>query len=761
MPATELRILLIEDNPSDADLIRRMLAESRDPEFAVQVAELLRDGLALLESRPYDIVLVDLGLPDCRQGLEAALRVRAQVPLTPIMVLTGLEDEETALKSWQLDIQDYLIKGEFNAALLSRSIRNAIQRKQDMEVLRETENRYRILFNALDDAFCIIEVLYDQAGNALDYRFLETNDAFDRHSGLVGASGRRIRELVPDLEQHWVDTYAAVAETGEPIRFENRSKPMGRWFSVYAFRFGLAKRRQVGIQFTDITQRKLADQKLRESEEKFSRAFHAAPTLISITTLPEGRYLDVNEEFLRTLGFAREEILGHTSQELGIWDSPRDREMLLGRLHDNQMVRDYPTLLRAKDGRGINGLLSLEIIEIEGNECLLTITRNVTALKRSEEERTRLALIVESSEDAIIGKTLEGIITSWNRGAEKIYGFMADEVKGKHISLLTPASMPEEIEGFLQAIRRGETIERLETVRVRKDGSEIPVALTISPIRDELGCIVGASTIARDISERKAAELEIVRLNADLETRARQLELANRDLEAFNYSVAHDLRQPLTVISSFCQAIDTFCGTQLSGECRDFLQAALDGVQRMNRLIDALLNFARLAHTELRREPVDLSALASEILQEMQVAEPQRQVEVKIAENAVAYGDPNLLRLVLLNLLGNAWKYTGSRESAVIEFGCGESQGREVFYVRDNGLGFEKEQAARIFNPFERLPGAEQFRGFGIGLATAERIIRRHGGSIWAEGEPDRGATFWFTLPPAGEQGTGGKEGAP
>ncbi|WP_183359615.1 PAS domain S-box protein [Geomonas limicola] len=753
-----MRILLIEDNPSDADLIRRMLAENRDPEFAVQVAELLRDGLALLESRSYDIVLVDLGLPDCRQGLEAALRVRARVPLTPIMVLTGLEDEEIALKSWQLDIQDYLIKGEFNAALLARSIRNAIQRKRDMEVLRESENRYRILFNTIDDAFCIIEMLYDEAGNPVDYRFLETNQAFEKHAGLVGASGKRIRELLPDLEQHWVDTYAAVAQSGEPVHFENRSKPLGRWFSVYAFRFGAAKRRQVGIQFTDITQRKLADQKLRESEEKFSKAFHAAPTLISISTLPEGRYLDVNEEFLRTLSFEREGVLGRTSQELGIWDSPRDRELLIAMLHDNQMVRDYPTVLRTRDGRSINGLLSLEIIEIEGNECLLTITRDVTALKRAEEERNRLALIVESSEDAIIGKTLDGIITSWNRGAEKIYGFRAEEVKGRHISLLTPDTMPDEIEGILKAMRRGERIERLETLRVRKDGSQIPVALTISPICDEQGGIVGASTIARDISERKAAEQEIVRLNADLATRAKQLELANRDLEAFNYSVAHDLRQPLTVISSFCQAIDTFCGTQLPGDCRDFLQAVLDGVQRMNRLIDALLDFARLAHAELRREPVDLSALASEILQEMQVAEPQRQVEVHIAKSAVAYGDANLLRVVLLNLLGNAWKYTGSKASAVIEFGSRDVNGRPVYYVRDNGPGFNQEQAAKIFNPFERLPGAEQFRGFGIGLATVERVIRRHGGSIWAEGEPDRGATFSFTLPPAGGLGTGGKE---
>lgn len=750
MPATPLKILLIEDDQDDANLIRKMLAEIREPEFAVQVAQLLRDGLELLEARSFDIVLVDLGLPDCRQGLDAALKVRDKVPRTPVMVLTGLEDEEIALKSWHLDIQDYLIKGEFNAPLLSRSIRNAIQRKQDIEALRESEQRYRTLFNAIDTAFCIIQMIFD-AGRPVDYRFLETNQAFDKHTGLSDVDGRRILDLLPGYERHWFEMYGQVALTGQQVRFESQSVSLNRWFDVFAFRFGAPEKHQVAVQFNDITERKAADQKLRESEAKFSKAFHAAPILISLSTLNDGRYLDVNEEFARTLQFERDDIIGRTSGELGIWDSPKVREELVEKLRAKEKIRDFATNLRTSSGQVVNGLLSLEAVEIQGAECLLTITRDVTALKRAEEDRTRLALIVESSEDAIIGKTLDGTITSWNRGAQKIYGFNAEEMKGRHISLLTPDSLPDEIEGILEAIRGGKTIERLETTRVRKDGSLIPVALTISPIRDEQGRVVGASTIARDISERRRAEEEIVRLNTDLAARATELETANRDLHGFNYTVAHDLRQPLTVISSFCQAIEAFCGSQLSEECSEYLKGIYDGVFRMNRLIDALLDFARMAHAELRRQTVNLSLLGREVFQEFMLAEPRRKVQVTIPDQLLAFGDANLLRMVLHNLLGNAWKFTGNREIASIELGVREGQPVPVFFVKDNGEGFDREHAGRIFSPFQRLPGAEQFRGFGVGLATVERIIKRHGGTVWAEGEPGRGATFFFTLPPAAE----------
>jgi len=590
-----------------------------------------------------------------------------------------------------------------------------------------------------------------RCSRSLDY--LWVNLTYARWLGLTPEEiiGRPIAEVLGPARYQVMLPHFERVLTGQRVEHEIRLDFQGPgpvWVNaVYTPTFDPAGEPDGWVAaVSDATGRRRVEQKLRESEAKFSKAFQAAPALISISTLPQGRYLDANEEFARVLGFERDEIVGRTSLELGIWETPDDRELMIRMLRENRKVRDFETRLRGKSGALITGLLSMEIIEVESEQCLLTITRDISDLRKAEEERTRLAFIVESSDDAIIGKTLEGTITSWNRGAERIYGFTAPEAKGRHISMLAPPQVPDEIPQILEQLRRGESIERLETVRVRKDGKLIPVSLTISPIRDERDRIVGASTIARDISERKQAEQEIVRLNAALAARAAELETANRDLEAFNYSVAHDLRQPLTVINSYCQAIDTACGGQLQQECREYLRGVYEGALRMNRLIEALLEFSRLAHAELRREPVDLSALAHEVADELALAEPERRVEFRISDAVLAEGDANLLRVVLYNLLGNAWKYTGRCEAAVIEFGRQDGDGVPAYFVRDNGTGFDEAYADRLFVPFQRLPGAEEFRGFGIGLAAVVRIVQRHGGRVWAKGEPGRGATFCFTL---------------
>jgi light-regulated signal transduction histidine kinase (bacteriophytochrome) len=231
-------------------------------------------------------------------------------------------------------------------------------------------------------------------------------------------------------------------------------------------------------------------------------------------------------------------------------------------------------------------------------------------------------------------------------------------------------------------------------------------------------------------------------------TRLKSIELedANQELEAFNYTVAHDLRKPLTVINGYCQLIREMYGDKLDVKCNGYIHEAYDGTLSMNRLIDALLNFSRMGHVEPHRETVDLSAMGHEVAAELKLAEPGRRVTFLIADGVSAEGDASLLRVVLDNLLGNAWKYTGMREEAVIEFGKSEVDKKPAYLVRDNGAGFDMANADKLFTPFQRLPGAEQCRGFGIGLATVERIIRRHGGKVWAEGETGRGATFYFTL---------------
>ena len=225
-----------------------------------------------------------------------------------------------------------------------------------------------------------------------------------------------------------------------------------------------------------------------------------------------------------------------------------------------------------------------------------------------------------------------------------------------------------------------------------------------------------------------------------------ELEDANRELEAFNYTVAHDLRKPLTAINGYCQLIREMYGDKLDEKCNGYIHEAYDGTLSMNRLIDALLNFSRMGHVEPRREALDLSAMAHEVAAELKLAEPARRVTFLIADGVGAEGDAPLLRVVLDNLLGNALKYTGMREEAVIEFGTTEVDKKPAYYVRDNGAGFDMADANKLFIPFQRLPGASACRGFGIGLATVERIIRRHSGKVWADGETGKGAKFYFTL---------------
>ena len=248
-----------------------------------------------------------------------------------------------------------------------------------------------------------------------------------------------------------------------------------------------------------------------------------------------------------------------------------------------------------------------------------------------------------------------------------------------------------------------------------------------------------------DITERKRAEEEIRRLNVGLAARAAELDAANKDLEAFNYTVAHDLRQPLNIIALSCQAIMDIYGN-IPEECMDYVRDTCNGVEHMSRLIEALLKFSRIGHIELHREKVSLCEPAHEVVKMLKKSEPERQVDFRIADGIAADADANLMRVVLDNLLGNAWKYTGKQEKAVIEFGTADIDGKPVYFVRDNGAGFDKAAADKLFKPFQRLPGAEEFKGSGIGLATVERIIQRHGGRIWAEGEPGKGATFYFTL---------------
>ncbi|MGZ5008701.1 MAG: sensor histidine kinase [Methylobacter sp.] len=400
--------------------------------------------------------------------------------------------------------------------------------------------------------------------------------------------------------------------------------------------------------------------------------------------------------------------------------------------------------------RLMNEELQKEIAERKCAEEALRLAKEA-AEDGLQKERTIRAAIVEFSEDAIVGKTLDGTITSWNQAAERMFGYRSEEIMGHSVFMLIPPERQADEEKLLAAVRHGESVKLYETEGVHKDGKRIAVSVTISPIRDKEGRIIGASKIARDVSERKQAEQEIRRLNTDLERRVaeRTAELltANHELDSFSYAVSHDLRAPLRAMCGFSQALVEDYGDQLQDEAKIYLDQIDIASRKMGELIDALLVLSRSTRGELQHDAVNISALAERLLAELRQSEPERQVTVQVEAGLQADGDARMIEVVMHNLLANAWKYTAHAKAPHIRVYAEQQDGARRFCVADNGAGFDMAHANRLFQPFQRLHRQEEFPGIGIGLATVQRIIQRHGGTIEAQAQPGKGAVFCFTLP--------------
>jgi len=452
-------------------------------------------------------------------------------------------------------------------------------------------------------------------------------------------------------------------------------------------------------------------------------------------------------------GWKRHEALGKVSHELLQTRFPQPRASIQQEL----LTRGHwagELLHTTRDGREliVSTRWALER-DPSGPAGFLEIVRDITAQRTAETARARLAALVESSDDAIVSKSLTGVIETWNPGAERLYGYSRSEAIGRLIGIIVPTDREQEELDILRRIRAGEHVQNYDTVRVRKDGSLVDVSLTVFSIRDSSGKIIGASHVARDITLRKRFENEIRALNESLEHRVaeRTLELseANRELEAFSYSVSHDLRAPLRSIDGFSRLLLEEAGATLDATAKDRLHRVRAAASRMGQLIDALLELSRLGRTQMRYEDVGLSTLATHIAHELERNAPERKVSFHIQPGLTAKGDSRLIRILLDNLLGNALKFTSEKPETVIEFGATTEAGDEpIYFVRDNGAGFDMLYAGQLFTPFQRLHAKTEFEGTGIGLATAHRIVTRHGGRIWADAAPGRGATFYFTLGP-------------
>jgi PAS domain S-box-containing protein len=353
-------------------------------------------------------------------------------------------------------------------------------------------------------------------------------------------------------------------------------------------------------------------------------------------------------------------------------------------------------------------------------------------------------------EYAILMLDPEGNVLSWNAGAERLIGYRSEEILGIHIRQFQPDDAPALAaeEGLAMAARDGHFRE--EGWRVRKDGTRFWADVTLTALRDRGGALRGFAKITHDKTESRNAEEQIRKLNAELEERVRlrtaELARAVADLESFSYSVSHDLRAPLRAIDGFSQALVGHAALALDAQGRHYLDRIRAGASRMSELIDDLLLLSRVSRSDLRRAAVDISGLAAAVVADLRRGDPDREVEVAIAGEMTASADGRLLAIALENLIGNAWKFTARRPRARIEVGAETRDGERVYFVRDDGAGFDMAYADKLFAPFQRLHDAAEFEGTGIGLATAHRVVVRHGGRIWAEGRPGAGATFFFTL---------------
>ncbi len=380
--------------------------------------------------------------------------------------------------------------------------------------------------------------------------------------------------------------------------------------------------------------------------------------------------------------------------------------------------------------------------------------RSEEAARQAAAKLHEQASLIDLSHDAIMVRNPDRTLRFWNKGAERLYGWTSEEVMGKTMEALMYRSPQVLIEVMKHTVADGHDWSG-ELEQIRRDGALVHVEMRTTVLRDAQGHVNGMLAVNTDIHERKRARDEIMQLNASLEEhveqRTAQLKFANQQLEAFSYSVSHDLRSPLSAVDGFSALLEKSMtqpgAAPLAERSRHYLARIRVGVRQMGELIDAMLLLAKVTRASLRWETVDLSAQAQAVLESFQEREPDRVAHWEVTPGLVAQGDSQLLGQVLDNLLGNAWKFTSGKADTCITVGQETGpDGETVFFVRDNGAGFDMSYAAKLFGAFQRLHAQNEFPGTGVGLATVQRIIERHGGRVWADSAPDQGATFYFTL---------------
>jgi PAS domain S-box-containing protein len=486
--------------------------------------------------------------------------------------------------------------------------------------------------------------------------------------------------------------------------------------------------------------REIAERK--RSEARFHRLAESGVVGIFLSQIG-GPIQEANDAFLGIVGYSRDDLRAGALRPVDMTPSGWGAadEAARAQLRTVGIARPWEKEMIRKDGTRVPILMAVAMVDEADCICVVVdrtetkrAAESIRELREGRATDARFRALLESAPDAMVIVGERGKIVLVNEQAETLFGYSRRELIDQPVEMLVPERLRAGHAGF-RAQYSGAPMARpmgrgRELWGVRKDGAEFPVEISLSPIETDEGTLV--SSAIRDITARTNVEASLKR--------------ANRELEAFSYSVAHDLRSPLRAISGFAQVLLDDYGGGLDAEGQKLFHSILGNAQRMAALIDALLLLARLSRTELKIERVDLGALARGTLLQLAEADPAREVDLVVQSPLWADIDPHLARTLTDNLLENAWKFTSRVSDARIEVGAADTTNGPAYYIRDNGVGFDMAFAHKLFNPFQRLHAATDFPGTGVGLATVQRVVERHGGKIWAESVTGQGATFYFTL---------------
>jgi PAS domain S-box-containing protein len=643
----------------------------------------------------------------------------------------------------------------------------------------EGEKKYQMLFNSIDEGFCIIEMIFDEDNKPVDYRLLEVNNAYEKQTGLYEAEGKTVSEIVPELEEHWFEIYGEIALTGKSKRFENRAAALNKYYDVYAFKIGGHESRKVAVLFKDISDHKKTEESLKESKHRYRKLFSSMTEMFQIIELiydENGKavdyyYRDVNPAFERLVGKPKDRLVDKRVKD--IFGIVEDYWL---EIYDKVAKTGTPARYE-NYGAELEKYYDIHAWKVNEKQVAIIFT-DITDHKKAEKElkksEEKYRSIGELVPFGVWTTDAQGQATYISPSFCKLVGrSMDDIIKLGWIDTLHPDDRELTIIDWTKNVEKGEFWDYTHQV-MGVNGKYHYVLARGVPLKEKNGEITGWAGVNIDITKQKlmeeklkesrdaleeqveerTAEIEeayqIVKENeSKLKETIVELERSNAELQSFAYITSHDLQEPLRTIASFSQLLEKRYKDKLDSDADEFIEYIVNASVRMKQMIQGLLDYSRIDSAGKEFIKTDMNINVEKAVSNLEFVINESNAEITSDYLPTVNADPDQIVRVFQNLISNAIKYRKSQLPLRIHISVRTDKERNehVFSVNDNGIGMEEQYTDKIFEVFKRLHTTEEYEGTGIGLAVVKRIIERHNGHIWVESQLGKCSTFYFSIP--------------